>query len=206
MSDIIIASLHGIFLAMGLILPLGVQNIFIFNQGATQKSLFAAFPSVISASICDTILIIAAISGMSAIFLEHHTLKLVILVMGFFFLAYMGFVTWNKTTGLETKEEALSPKQQILFAISVSILNPHAIIDSVAVIGTNSLHYHSYAKIAFAISCVSVSWVWFFALAFVGKYVKHIDKNGIYIYFINKFAAIIVWVIAFYLLISILDM
>src|SRR5690625_4107051 len=32
------ALVHGIILAFGLIIPLGVQNIFIFNQGATHKS------------------------------------------------------------------------------------------------------------------------------------------------------------------------
>lgn len=30
------ALLHGIALAFGLILPLGAQNVFVFNQGASQ--------------------------------------------------------------------------------------------------------------------------------------------------------------------------
>ncbi|WCR57369.1 MAG: hypothetical protein PG979_001426 [Rickettsia asembonensis] len=33
MNDILSAFLHGIVLALGLIVPLGVQNIFIFNHG-----------------------------------------------------------------------------------------------------------------------------------------------------------------------------
>ena len=115
----------------------------------------------------------------------------------------MGFVTWNKENNAENKKtKPLSPKQQIIFALSVSILNPHAIIDTVAVIGTNSLNYHSHAKIAFAISCISVSWIWFIFLAFAGKYIKNLDNSGRYIYFINKVAAIIIWIIALYLLIS----
>lgn len=29
--------IHGFLLALGLILPLGAQNVFVFNQGANQK-------------------------------------------------------------------------------------------------------------------------------------------------------------------------
>ena len=32
------AILHGIILAFGLIVPLGVQNVFVFNQGALQPT------------------------------------------------------------------------------------------------------------------------------------------------------------------------
>lgn len=48
------AIIHGIVLAFGLILPLGVQNVFIFQQGAWQKQVWRALPAVISASVCDT--------------------------------------------------------------------------------------------------------------------------------------------------------
>lgn len=37
------AFIHGALLAFGLILPLGIQNIFIFNQGATQKRFGSGF-------------------------------------------------------------------------------------------------------------------------------------------------------------------
>lgn len=43
------AIIHGIVLAFGLILPLGVQNVFIFQQGAWQKHIWRALPAVISA-------------------------------------------------------------------------------------------------------------------------------------------------------------
>lgn len=31
--------IHGLLLALGLILPLGAQNVVVFNQGANQKKL-----------------------------------------------------------------------------------------------------------------------------------------------------------------------
>ncbi len=35
-TNLIEAIIHGVILAFGLILPLGVQNVFVFNQGAIQ--------------------------------------------------------------------------------------------------------------------------------------------------------------------------
>lgn len=49
--------IHGLFLALGLILPLGAQNVFVFNQGANQKQLIKTIPVIIAAGLCDTLLI-----------------------------------------------------------------------------------------------------------------------------------------------------
>ncbi len=40
-------------------------------------------------------------------------------------------------------------KKQILFAASVSLLNPHAILDTIGVIGTNSIQYIGSEKMGF---------------------------------------------------------
>ena len=44
--------IHGLLL--GLILPLGAQNVFVFNQGANQKKISKALPVIITAGLCDT--------------------------------------------------------------------------------------------------------------------------------------------------------
>lgn len=200
MLEITIATIHGILLALGLILPLGVQNVFIFNQGAAQPSVINALPAVITASICDAALIILAVFGVSLLILEIAWLKLFIFIAGFLFLVYMGFVIWNqhKYDGLKSRK-IFSAKKQIIFAMSVSILNPHAIIDTVAIIGTNSIQYAGYAKFAYTLSCVLVSWVWFTTLAFAGHYLHKIDKNGLWVKVVNQVAAVIIWGIAIYL-------
>jgi len=46
----IYAFIYGVILALGLIVPLDVQNIFIFNQGANQRHF-----CVLTASPCDLI-------------------------------------------------------------------------------------------------------------------------------------------------------
>jgi L-lysine exporter family protein LysE/ArgO len=43
-----LAFIHGFVLALGLILPLGVQNVFIFNQGAVQPRFYKALPAILA--------------------------------------------------------------------------------------------------------------------------------------------------------------
>ena len=79
------AILHGVMLAF-LILPLGAQNVFIFQQGAWQN-MWQAFPAVIAAAVCDTILIIA-VAGVSMIIAEIPVFQTVMLIGGFCFSVF----------------------------------------------------------------------------------------------------------------------
>ena len=89
----IYAFIYGAILAIGLIVPLGVQNIFIFNQGANQSHFLHAMPSVLTAMLCDAILILCAVRGVSVVVLAIPWLKTILFLIGFCFLLYMGWVT-----------------------------------------------------------------------------------------------------------------
>lgn len=52
----------------------------------------------------------------------------------------------------------------MLFAMSVSLPNPHAILDTMGVIGTSSLKYNGTEKLVFTVVCIVVSWLWFVGL------------------------------------------
>jgi len=149
------AILHGLVLAFGLIIPLGAQNVFVFNQGAVQPRFLRVLPVIITASICDTLLIVAAVLGVSFVILTVSWLQYVLFGIGILFLLYMGLSVWRSQGGSQShREEEVSPKKQIAFAASVSLLNPHAILDTVGVIGTNSLGYTGIEKMAFTLACI----------------------------------------------------
>ena len=193
--------LHGIMLAFGLILPLGVQNVFIFNQGATHKKFTHALPAVITAGICDTILISVAVAGISMIILNFEWLRTFMFLIGLLFLTYMGWLMWIDTTDTKDhkKSKPFTAKRQILFAASVSLLNPHAILDTIGVIGTSSLVYTGYDKWIFTIACILISWLWFFSLAITGKKIGQIDTNGKLLKRMNQISAFIIWGMAVYM-------
>lgn len=195
------ALFHGVILAFGLILPLGVQNVFVFNQGATHKKFRNALPVTITAGVCDTIMIILAVAGVSMIVLTFEWLRILLFSIGFFFLTYMGWVMWKSTPNISMNQgqTRFTARRQITFAASVSLFNPHAIMDIIGVIGTSSLTYEGYDKWVFTIACITVSWLWFFSLAIVGRWVGQIDKNGNLLKLMNQVSAMIIWIMAIYM-------
>ncbi|MFJ7973543.1 LysE/ArgO family amino acid transporter [Psychrobacillus sp. NPDC096389] len=196
------AILHGILLAFGLILPLGVQNVFIFSQGATQPSLWKAFPAAITAALCDTLLIVLAVFGLSVIVLQLEGLRLGLMIVGIIFLLYMGYSIWRSKPASLEAGKSLKAKKQIVFAMSVSLLNPHAILDTVGVIGTSALKYVGTEQLLFTAACIVVSWCWFFGLTIAGATMKKLDGTGKLMTIFNKCSAVFIWCTAGYLLIS----
>lgn len=185
--------IHGIFLSLGLIFPLGVQNVFVFTQGATQPSLLKALPGAVTAALCDTLLISSAVFGLSVLVLQIQWLRLGLMLIGILFLLYMGYSIWNSKPSLREAKDRLPMKKQILFALSVSLLNPHAILDTVGVIGTSALRYEGAEQIRFAATCIAVSWCWFIGLTFAGAAIKKLDGSGSLMTVINKCSAIFIW-------------
>lgn len=194
------AFIHGIILAFGLILPLGVQNVFVFSQGATQRRLVRALPASITAALCDTLLILLAVFGLSIIVLQFEWLRIALMTIGILFLLYMGYAIWQSNPTKTVDSEALPVKKQILFALSVSLLNPHAILDTIGVIGTSALKYSGTAQIIFTSACILISWLWFFGLTFAGASLKKIDSSGKLMNVFNKCSAVFIWATAIYLL------
>ncbi|KAA8785481.1 amino acid transporter [Paenibacillus amylolyticus] len=183
--------IHAVVLAFGLILPLGVQNVFIFNQGLTQKKYLHALPAIITAGISDTLLIGAAVGGMSLILVQWPLLTHVLYGAGSLFLLYMAWGLWKSSASPEEVPVAMSAGRQIAFAASVSLLNPHALLDTVAVIGTSSLQYEGVERLYFATTTMAVSWVWFLGLVGAGRMVGSHDRTGQLRFVLNRLSALI---------------
>lgn len=207
--------LHAFILALGLILPLGVQNVFIFQQGMVQRKVWKVLPVVITAGLCDTLLIGLAVGGVSVLVLGLPWVRSALMIMGVLFLVYMGYVTWRSAAaaptapeavgeGLQQENSALPARKQILFALSVSLLNPHAILDTIGVIGTSSLQYEGQEKLVFMLTCIMVSWIWFALLAAAGMIVGTLDGSGRWFRILNRYSALLIWGIALYLLVLLL--
>ncbi|MCD8834136.1 LysE family transporter [Staphylococcus arlettae] len=188
--------LHGFLLALGLILPLGAQNVFVFNQGANHRKLIHAMPVIVTAGLCDTLLIILAILGVSLVLMSLPALQLVIYIIGLVFLFYMAWSLWHEQPNNLAQQYSMSAKKQIGFALSVSLLNPHAIMDTIGVIGTSASVYTGSDKLLFSLATILVSWLWFILLAILGKLLGSIDKTGKYILLLNKVSSIIVLIVS----------
>lgn len=200
------AILHGFILSIGLILPLGAQNVFIFNQGANQLKYRYALPAILTAGLSDSLLISIAVIGISIIIMSMPILQAIIYVIGLIFLLYMAWTIWNEKPSMDNQVKAMSPMKQVSFALSVSLLNPHAILDTIGVIGSSAALYNGNEKIAFTITCISVSWLWFFLLAILGRFVGSIDKTGKLLLIINKISSVIIIIVALIILQKLLQL
>lgn len=194
--------IHGILLAFGLILPLGVQNVFIFSQGATQPTILRALPATITAALCDTLLILLAVFGLSVVVMELEWLRITLMLGGVVFLVYMGYSIWRSQPAQVQTGTSIPAQKQILFALSVSLLNPHAILDTVGVIGTSALRYIGTEQMMFTIACITVSWCWFIGLTIAGATMKRLDQSGKWMIIFNKCSAIFIWGTAIYILVG----
>ncbi len=201
----LIAIRDGFLLAFGLILPLGVQNTFILTQGALHRRWAGALPAVITAAICDTLLVTLAVAGVSMVVLTVPWLKGALSWVGVVFLAYMGWLTWRtKPEESAAGGESWPMRRQITFAASVSLLNPHAILDTVAVIGSNSLHYTGTPKLGYTLAVIGVSWLWFFGLATAGFLLGTAASGAHLRQWLNKISAVIMWYVGLQFLLSII--
>ncbi len=193
------AFVHGYILAFGLILPVGPQNAFVFTQGADQVRLLRALPVAIVAALSDTCLILIAVLGVSVTVATLAWLKTVLIVVGMVFLVVIGWVTWRTNDASEgqiDKAKAWPLRRQIVFALSVSLLNPHAILDTTGVIGLSALSYTGEARIAFTAAVILNSWIWFLMLAVAGRLVGTLEGVRKWL---NRLSAIVMWANAIYL-------
>jgi L-lysine exporter family protein LysE/ArgO len=160
------AYLAGLALGLALIMPIGAQNVFIVGQGLAVGWPRAGW-AVVAAGCCDTLLILAGAAGVSGLLAGVPALRGVLLLGGAVFLVYLAVQSWRSSAvalALETGE-TLPPGTVLRRTVAVSLLNPHAILDTVGVIGAAVAAQPETSRALFAGGTVSASWLWFLILA-----------------------------------------
>jgi L-lysine exporter family protein LysE/ArgO len=167
--------LNGLLLGLSLIMALGPQNIFLIRQGAKRNH---AVLSAVTCFLCDLILITASVIGLKDILESHANLRVGMTWFGSAFLLYYGISALKKAFA-KTKSEAVEEKQNatrwqiIALALGFSLLNPHAVIDSLVLIGGGSGQFPGHEKI-FLLGVLSSSFIWFAALTFTAYYFSNV--------------------------------
>lgn len=163
--------LNGLFLGFSLIIALGPQNVFLIKQGAQKNH---AILSAVICFICDFILIYSSISGLHELLQLRPVLQIWMMLLGTLFLLFYSAKTlanaFSKPS--EDAENTHQPRnriQIILLALGFSILNPHAIIDSLVIIGGGSSGYPDQEYI-FLLGVLTSSFLWFSSLTFTARY------------------------------------
>jgi L-lysine exporter family protein LysE/ArgO len=162
-----ITFIKGFATMAGLIIAIGVQNAFVLKQGLKHQ---ATFVVATICFLCDALLVSLGTAGLGSLFAASHIISLTIAFGGAGFLTFYGLRSLHaakEAKGLDlnvTKRSSLT--SVILTGFAVSLLNPHAIIDTVVLVGGLAAHYDGMARYTCAIGAITASAIWFYGIGF----------------------------------------
>lgn len=156
-------------------MALGPQNIFLIKQGARRNH--AALSAAIC-FICDIILVLASVAGLHQLLLSHPTLQVWMIWLGSAFLLYYAGKTLHSAFSSKKEIPDKTPQphnriQIVLFALGFSLLNPHAIIDTLVIIGSGSSQFPDH-EMAFLSGVITASLLWFSSLTITTRYFSNV--------------------------------
>jgi L-lysine exporter family protein LysE/ArgO len=165
--------LLGFFTSLSLILAIGAQNIFVIEQGLKKQHIF--FVCLIC-SISDLILIFLGI------FLFHYfvqyfnsTVELIFNIVLIIFLLHFIFSkikTFNNRVSFDSNENKISRYDILLKTLGFTYLNPHVYSDTVFILGNFSKSFLINEKIIFGIGASISSFLFFFLIGYLSKFLS----------------------------------
>ena len=160
--------IQGLLLGFSLIVAIGAQNLFVFNQGLIGKYVMIV---CLFCSLSDALLILIGYSGLYLIIENNVILQNFIILIGFLWL--LGYGVLKIREGLYFDQESNLDIQishtnnrnlyKTILAISgITWLNPHVYLDTVFLIGSISNSVQSEKQFSFLLGAISSSFLFFF--------------------------------------------
>ncbi|WP_406609719.1 LysE/ArgO family amino acid transporter [Agarivorans sp. JK6] len=159
----------GLSLMATLIMPIGMQNAFVLNQGIRRRHhlLVASF-----CSLADVFFMCLGVWGGAKLFSAYPWLLYSISILGAGFMMMYGFQclqrAWRGESSLEQGEAKHEVKAIILACCAFTFLNPHVYIDTIVILGGFAANISVEQRPMFVAGGVSASFLWFFGLALLG--------------------------------------
>jgi len=195
----------GFFTGLSLILAIGAQNIFVIEQGLKKQFVFIV---CLICAISDFLLIFLGI------FLFHYFnnffTPLIELILNILLLLFLINFIWTKikVNNCEIKLEAKEDKKYLFKTIYKTLgftyLNPHVYSDTVFFLGNFSKGFEVEQKYLFGIGASISSFIFFFALGHLSKYLSNYLINKKIWKIINFAIIIFMFFLIFYVLTNIL--
>ena len=165
--------LLGFFTSLSLILAIGAQNIFVIEQGLKKQHIF--FVCLIC-SVSDLILIFLGI------FLFHYfiqyfnsTVELIFNILLIIFLLhfiYSKIKAFNNKVSFNGNDNKISKYDILLKTLGFTYLNPHVYSDTVFILGNFSKNFLINEKIIFGIGASISSFLFFFLIGYLSKFLS----------------------------------
>jgi len=197
----------GFLSGLSLILAIGAQNIFVIEQGLKKQYVFLV---CLICSLSDLILIFLGIFLFEFFRnLFTHKIELIFNILLFVFLIY--FVISKIRTNydnfdIDTNKTEISLNNVIIKTLGFTYLNPHVYSDTVFFLGNFSKNFLIIQKYYFGIGASIASFLFFFFLGYLSKFSSKYLKSTKTWKIINLFIIIFMSILAFYVLLDILNL
>jgi len=197
--------LLGFFTGLSLILAIGAQNIFVIEQGLKKQYVFLV---CLICSISDLLLIFLGIF-LFEYFRNFFTdeVELIFNILLLFFLIYFVIskmkIKYNKLN-ISFKNNPISLKNIVIKTLGFTYLNPHVYSDTVFFLGNFSKNLLISQKYYFGIGASIASFLFFFFLGYLSKFLSKYLQNKIVWKLINSFIIVFMSILAFYVFLDIL--
>lgn len=175
--------LQGLLLGFSLIIAIGAQNLFVFNQGLIGKYVMIV---CLFCSLSDALLILIGYSGLYLIIENNEILQNFIILIGFLWLLGYGVLkiregmSFDQESNLDIQISHTNNRNlyKTILAISgITWLNPHVYLDTVFLIGSISNSVQSEKQFSFLLGAISSSFLFFFFLGYMGFKIGPLIKS-----------------------------
>ena len=177
---ILLPAAQGFALGLSLILAIGSQNAFVLRQGLMRQHVL---PLVLFCGLSDAILIGAGVLGFGTLAEAAPLFPVIMLWFGVAFLPFYGLnrlqAAWRGSNGLAAGQTRSSLREVLLLAAAFTWLNPHVYLDTLALMGANSLAYSTgQEKFTFFLGGASASMLFFAVLGFGATFLAPIFASA----------------------------
>ena len=170
--------LLGFFTGLSLILAIGAQNIFVIEQGLKKQHIFLV---CFICSISDLVLIFLGI------FLFHYFIQYfnstIELIFNIFLIIFLVHFIYSKIRLFNLKinfnDDVLDISKFNIFlkTLGFTYLNPHVYSDTVFFLGNFSKNFIFNQKILFGVGAAVASFLFFFIIGYLSKYLSQYAQN-----------------------------
>lgn len=195
---------NGFVLTLGLIMAIGAQNAHVLRQGLRGEHVLL---TVSVSALCDMLLITLGIAGLGSLFVANPDLMAVARYGGAAFLIWYGTrallaaIRGGRVVDV-SEHRRMSRGEALLAAAGFSLLNPHAYLDTVVLLGSIGSQQADDLRPLFAAGAITASIVWFVVLGYGARLLVPLFSRPMAWRVLDALVALMLWGIAASLLLA----
>ena len=194
--------LRGILIGFAFVAPIGMQNIYMFNNALSNKMSKALLYNFL-VWFCDALFSFAAFYGIGALISANEIVKIIVMLIGGALTSYIGFniIRSAKQTAIGSDSKKQTLKQALMTALIVSWGNPQAMIDGTMMLGASRATLTFEQSILFITGVITASCIWDHGIT-IGFNLLRDKLPKKFLLAINLISGIIVAVYGLYLILT----